>query len=84
MLLKIGGRYYFFRGNEMINQYDIYAQFLVRCRQVMGPFDLDRLESDEVYKADFFKRVALSADDQIFALADLVRQTLNNESASIH
>jgi hypothetical protein len=68
----------------MINQYDIYAQFLVRCRQVMGPFDLERLESDEAYKADFFKRVALSADDQIFTLADLVRQALNSEPVPIH
>jgi hypothetical protein len=68
----------------MINQYDVYAQFLVRCRQVMGPFDLERLESDEAYKADFFNRVALSADDQIFALADLVSQTLNSESVSTH
>lgn len=68
----------------MINQYDVYAQFLVRCREVMGPFDLERLESDETYKADFFKRVALSADDQIFALADLVSQTLNNEPVSTH
>jgi len=68
----------------MINQYDIYAQFLVRCRQVMGPFDLDRLESDEVYKADFFKRVALSADDQIFALADLVTRVMQDESAHLH
>jgi hypothetical protein len=68
----------------MINQYDIYAQFLVRCRQVMGPFDLERLENDEVYKADFFKRVALSADDQIFALADLVKQTLKNEPIYVH
>lgn len=68
----------------MINQYDIYAQFLVRCRQVMGPFDLDKLESDEVYKADFFKRVALSADDQIFALADLVTRVMHDESAHLH
>jgi hypothetical protein len=68
----------------MISEYDVYAQFLVRCREVMGPFDLERLENDETYKADFFKRVALSADDQIFALADLVSQTLNNEPVSTH
>ena len=66
------------------NQYDVYAQFLVRCREVMGPFDLERLEHDEAYKTDFFKRVALSADDQIFALAHLVNITMQDESINVH
>ena len=70
------------------NQYDVYAQFLVRCREVMGPFDLDRLEHDHVYKTNFFERVALSADDQIFALAHLVNITMqdesNDESNNVH
>ena len=66
------------------NQYDVYAQFLVRCREVMGPFDLERLEHDEVYKTDFFKRVALSADDRIFALAYLVTRVMQDETVNIH
>ena len=66
------------------NQYDVYAQFLVRCREVMGPFDLDRLEHDEVYKTDFFKRAVLTADDQIFALADLVSRVIQDETVNIH
>ena len=66
------------------NQYDVYAQFLARCREVMGPFDLNKLEHDEAYKTDFFKRVALSADDQIFALADLVTRTLKDETVNVH
>ncbi len=66
------------------NQYDIYAQFLVRCREVMGPFDLERLEHDNAYKTDFFERAALSADDQIFALADLVSRVIQDESVNVH
>ena len=66
------------------SQYDVYAQFLVRCREVMGPFDLEKLEHDEAYKTDFFKRVALSADDQIFALADLVSRVMQDETVSVH
>ena len=66
------------------NQYDVYAQFLVRCREVMGPFDLERLEHDEAYKTDFFKRVALTADDQIFALADLVTRVMDDEMVRMH
>ncbi len=66
------------------NQYDVYAQFLVRCREVMGPFDLERLEHDNAYKTDFFERAALSADDQIFALADLVSRVIQDESVNVH
>lgn len=66
------------------SQYDVYAQFLIRCREVMGPFDLVRLEHDESYKIDFFKRVALSADDQIFALADLVSRAMQDEAVNVH
>ena len=66
------------------NQYDVYAQFLVRCREVMGPFDLERLEHDNAYKTDFFERAALSADDQIFALADLVSRVIKDESVNVH
>ena len=66
------------------NQYDVYAHFLARCREVMGPFDLNKLEHDEAYKTDFFKRVALSADDQIFALGDLVTRTLKDETVNVH
>jgi len=36
------------------NQYEMYAQFLIRCREVMGPFDVEKLATDENYKADFF------------------------------
>ena len=66
------------------NEYDVYAQFLVRCREVMGPFDMQKLEHDEAYKTDFFTRVALSADDQIFALADLVNRVLKDETVNVH
>ena len=66
------------------NKYDVYAQFLVRCREVMGPVDLERLEHDNAYKTDFFGRAALSADDQIFALADLVSRVIQDESVNVH
>jgi hypothetical protein len=56
----------------------------VRCREVMRPFDLEKLEHDEAYKNDFFKRVALSADDQIFALADLVSRVMQDETVNVH
>jgi hypothetical protein len=75
----------FLKGKYMqYNQYDVYAQFLVRCREVLGPLDLEKLEYDDAYKADFFNRVALSADDQIFALADLVSRTMQEEIINVH
>ena len=72
--------------NKMNNNdvYTVYAAFLVQCRKVLGPFDLEKLASDEDYKTDFFNRVKLSADDQLFEMADLVNRTLNDESFNIH
>ncbi|WP_047541556.1 hypothetical protein [Methylotenera versatilis] len=65
------------------NQYEMYAQFLIRCREVMGPFDVEKLATDENYKADFFQRVALSADDELFNMAFIINCSLN-ETDSVH
>ena len=62
----------------------IYAEFLARCRQAAGPFDLERLASDEQYKAEFYMNVALSGDDELFKLAALVSSKLNDERQSLH
>jgi hypothetical protein len=61
---------------------DVYAQFLAQCREVMGPFDLEKLAYDQQYKADFFKRINISADDQLFQLAALVDYQLTEEMAA--
>lgn len=65
------------------NQYEMYAQFLIRCREVMGPFDVEKLATDENYKADFFQRVALSADDELFSMAYIINRNLT-ETDSVH
>jgi hypothetical protein len=65
------------------NQYEMYAQFLIRCREVMGPFDVEKLASDENYKADFFQRVALSADNELFTMAYIINRSLT-EADSVH
>lgn len=66
------------------NVYAVYAEFLVHCRRVMGPFDIEKLASDEAYKVDFFNRVMLSEDDQLFKMADLVNRALTEEARSVH
>ena len=50
----------------------------------MGPFDIDKLAHDEVYKAEFFNRVSLTADDKLFELANLISNQLNKESKISH
>ena len=50
----------------------------------MGSFDIDKLAHDEVYKAEFFNRVSLSADDKLFELANLIINQLNEESQMSH
>ena len=64
--------------------YSTYADFLIQCRKVMGPFDIEKLAHDEVYKTEFFNRVSLSADDELFKLANLVSNQLNEESQITH
>ena len=67
-----------------LNVYSTYAAFLVQCRKVMGPFDIEKLAHDEAYKAEFFNRVSLSTDDKLFELANLVSNQLNQESQITH
>ena len=62
----------------------IYAEFLARCRKVMGPIDLEKLAYDADYKADFFNRVKLSEDDKLFKLAAQVDRKLNEEMFGAH
>ncbi len=61
------------------NQYDVYAQFLLACKEVMGTLDLEKLANDETYKAECFNRVSLDANDKLFAIADLVNRELEKE-----
>ena len=62
----------------------IYAEFLARCRKVMGPIDLEKLAYDRNYKAEFFCRVKLREDDQLFQLAAQVDRKLNEEIFGVH
>ena len=62
----------------------IYAEFLVRCRKVMGPIDIDKLAYDRDYKAEFFNRVKLSEDDKLFQLAAQVDRKIDEEMFGVH
>ncbi len=62
----------------------VYAEFIARCREVMGPIDLEKLAYDREYKAEFFKRVNLSQDDKLYQLAAQVDRKLNEEMFGVH
>jgi hypothetical protein len=64
----------------MSTNVDVYASFLVKCWQVMGPFDIEKLATDANYKAEFFNRVELLDDDELFAMANLVNDSIVLES----
>ena len=66
------------------NSLAVYAEFLARCRKVMGPIDLEKLAYDNDYKTEFFNRVKLSEDDKLFQLAALVDRKLNEEMFGAH
>ncbi|MBC7755903.1 MAG: hypothetical protein H7Z20_04510 [Bdellovibrio sp.] len=70
--------------NNTTDSLAVYAEFLARCRQVMGPIDLEKLAYDNEYKTEFFNRVKLSEDDQLFQLAAQVDRKLNEEMFGAH
>ena len=62
----------------------VYAQFLAQCREVIGPFDIERLAYDQQYKAQLIHSLALTADDKLFEMAALVEFKLNEEMQNTH
>ena len=62
----------------------VYAQFLAQCREVIGPFDIEKLAYDQQYKAQLINSLALRADDKLFEMAALVDSRLNEEMQSKH
>ncbi len=59
--------------------YVVYAEFLAQCREVMGPFDFEKLAYDQNYKAEFFNKVTLSSNDKLFELAAFVNHQLDED-----
>ena len=66
------------------NNVAIYAQFLAQCREVIGPFDIERMAYDQQYKAQLISSLALTADDKLFEMAALVDSKLNEEMQCTH
>lgn len=66
------------------NNVAIYAQFLAQCREIIGPFDIERMAYDQQYKAQLISSLALTADDKLFEMAALVDSKLNEEMQSMH
>jgi len=66
------------------NQYDMYAQFLLACKQVMGTVDFERLDNDNEYRTEICQRITLNADDTLFEIAHLVNQELSEDESKNH
>lgn len=66
------------------NQYDVYAQFLLECKKVMGTVDFERLDADTAYRAEICQRVIAQADDRLFEIADLVNREIDSEESKDH
>ena len=62
----------------------VYAQFLAQCREIIGPFDIERMADDQQYKAQLISSLALTADDKLFEMAALVDSKLNEEMQCTH
>lgn len=66
------------------NNVAVYAQFLAQCREVIGPFDVERLAYDQQYKVELMNSLAIGADDKLFEMAALVEHKLKEEMQSTH
>jgi len=58
------------------SQYDIYAEFLLECKEIMGSVDFERLDNDSEYRSDICQRVASKVDGRLFYMADLINRKL--------
>lgn len=61
------------------NQFDVYAEFLLECKKVMGSVDFERFDHDSNYRTEVCQRVISQADDRLFDIADLVNREIDNE-----
>ena len=66
------------------NQYDVYAQFLLACKDAMGSVDFERLDKDHEYRTQVCQRIALNVDDSLFEFAHLVNQEIDVEESKNH
>lgn len=61
------------------NHYDVYAKFLLECKEAMGSVDFERLDNDSEYRTDVCQRIAAKVDNRLFYMADLINRKLNAE-----
>jgi hypothetical protein len=67
-----------------VNHFDVYAQFLLECKKVMGSVDFERLDKDNEYRTQVCQRIALNVDDSLFEIAHLVNQEIDEEESKNH
>jgi hypothetical protein len=61
------------------NQYDVYAEFLLECKKVMGSVDFERLDTDSAYRTEVCQRVVAKADERLFDIADMINREIESE-----
>lgn len=64
------------------NQFDVYAEFLIACKKVMGSVDFERLDSDSEYRTEVCQRVFSNADDRLFYMAELINNKIETEEVA--
>ena len=63
--------------------FELYAEFLVQCRELLGPFDIEKLAFDPEYKAEFIQRAEISPEDQIFKMAKNINRLLEKRTPEL-
>jgi hypothetical protein len=69
--------------NVQANQYDVYVNFLLECKDILADLDIEKLATDEAYKADFYNLITLSSDSDPFYIDNYGKDLEESFQASL-
>ncbi len=62
---------------KQANHSNFYAHFLVQLRELVGPFDLQRLATDADYQHELFTIAHQKDNKKLLKMAELVQKNLD-------
>lgn len=64
------------------NQYDVYAEFLLACKDAMGSVDFERFDHDSEYRSQICNRIIANASDELYDIAEMINREIENEETT--
>lgn len=64
------------------NQYDVYAEFLLACKDAMGSVDFERFDHDSDYRKAICDHIIANASEELFDIAEMINREIENEETT--